>query len=69
MLRAVEAPHGGMEIMPVPQRRQRAGRRRLAAVAVVFAIASAGGLVGQLSSQQQDDGVHPAPPGPFTYLP
>lgn len=43
----------------------RSARRRWAALAVIFAIAFSGALLGQMSIVR-DDAAHPVPPGPLS---
>jgi hypothetical protein len=66
MIRSFDAP-GGIVLFTASSPRQRQVRRRSAAIAVIVAIAFAGGLIGQLSAAR--DGVGPVPPGPFSYFP
>lgn len=60
-----ESNPGVVQLLASP--RHGPGRRRIAALAVVLAIAVAGGLIGQLTAQR--DAAHPIPPGPFSYFP
>lgn len=46
----------------------RPGRRRWMALAVILAVALAGGLLGQMSVVR-NDAERPVPPGPFSLLP
>ena len=54
-------------LFTTPSPHQRQARRRSAAIAVIVAIAFAGGLIGQLSTAR--DAAGPVPPGPFSYFP
>ncbi len=46
----------------------RSAARRWTALAVIFAVALAGALLGQMSVVR-NDAARPAPPGPFSLLP
>ncbi|WP_310541266.1 hypothetical protein [Phenylobacterium sp.] len=66
MIRAFDAPTKDVVIFTAPSPRQRQARRRSAAIAVILAIAFAGGLIGHLSAR---DIAGPAPASPFSYFP
>ncbi|MFN3583995.1 hypothetical protein [Phenylobacterium sp.] len=61
------AAREGARLLKTPSPRRRAGRRRLAAVCGVLALALASGLIGSLTAGGQD----PRSPetGPFSYFP
>lgn len=67
MMRGYQAPHGGLVLFTAPSRHQRMVRRRWLALAVILAVALAGGVIGQMSATHHD-AAHPVPPGPLSYL-
>jgi hypothetical protein len=67
-MRSSFASRGGFTLMKTPNHRQQVGRRRLAVICAVLAIALASGVIGSMtnSSGEVTGGAHT---GPFSYFP
>jgi len=67
-MRSSFAPRGGFSLTKTPNHREQAGRRRMAVVCTVLAMAVASGVIGSMTHSRGEVSGK-AHTGPFSYFP